>query len=861
MSPFSTGGECSPFVAGFPPSGDSAGGSHSPFPSGDSAEGSPFSSRESPFSLGPSLFDRYAIDALEAISFTGRKESDSAGDKDIASSSGPQKPPSTRMQSNVGNVAQLRGGKKKGKGRKTPKYLLRRKEEAMKEQEEEIAKETEILRAARDMSAEEKRPELKMGQLQSILLHLRSYKRGSGLNEAFKRAFDEEAVLRAFNEDDGREYTAEDMLVTLREAVDIAAEESVSFPRIVGSCLLSFCIRHGNEAEHGDLMTALLSVVDLESISMSAEDLKQHLRVKRTPSKVALTLFFSDPVPVFSFERSLPCTMLPYRGSPLDDALRCESRIWAFKRIVERVGAKTLAMANLRTGTTEEHESYRHGPLLFAAAHYGTIGAVLAEAPGMLFHTLEESAYMLSSLASPGDIVLMWKSAIATHERVLALDLDAHEPTRREELRAGMTDLACKVLLRILDFVATLASNKLSQGPHHRVSFTAEAAFARGDPFASLQEILLLFPEWLDTRLQEDPLAQRILLTAARAGREEIATLLLSLEAFSSMFLKEEMRLILLNAAFEGGCLQLAKEVLKKGSPLDLIRGNTEGGFALFEALKVDGQWVADVLTGRSEEFPLSEKDLEEVRAAKVIFWRAIYRFVWSTEHAREGSHIGLEMLMANIGLDRDVQKCSMLDTMRLVFDILADLSLTEFDSAFITCLLMSQPSLDVVDVLAEKMDRQYFLSDVKVAGSLQPKKMFSYICMSRLDFALGLSDRVPEMLEGLTRATWDAFLTSNADAADMLRLLPHVPVEELLKRDALGRTALHDAVMRCKHLEVIEEMRMMLPASAVSIVDDASLTPLDLVSRRSPKLDLVAVEAKRLHDMLAPASMAKRAN
>lgn len=78
--------------------------------------------------------------------------------------------------------------------------------------------------------------------------------------------------------------------------------------------------------------------------------------------------------------------------------------------------------------------------------------------------------------------------------------------------------------------------------------------------------------------------------------------------------------------------------------------------------------------------------------------------------------------------------------------------------------------------------------------------------------------------------------------------------MEELTQRDIFGRTALHNAVVRGKGLELIQQMRIMLPAEAVYLKDNDGNTSLDLLSPLDSERDRATIV-----DILAP-TLAKRA-
>lgn len=204
--------------------------------------------------------------------------------------------------------------------------------------------------------------------------------------------------------------------------------------------------------------------------------------------------------------------------------------------------------------------------LLETATQHGAIDAVLADAPGLLFLELKASPHLLS-MASPSVIKFMWKSVIVEHERVLAAEpfefplMKARPPkSLKETIDFTMSEmLSSFVLNRILFFVASAACGQ----PSTTISPTPMVAV--------LQDLLLRLPEWFEQQLKRS-MAEAIALDSARAGSLEVTLLLLSHKAFSEPLSEETARTSLLNAAFEGRNLQLAKEVLKKGKPLDLIR-------------------------------------------------------------------------------------------------------------------------------------------------------------------------------------------------------------------------------------------------------------------------------------------------
>lgn len=748
---------------------------------------------------------------------------------------------------------------RKNEGR-TPKYLIQQREaesalerDAWQWLEEVRQNEMKRLKEAKQREVEEK--EVQMGQLQRLLLTLRSFQRESEYGNTDQK---ESEVTCAFNWREGSGHSVEDMLATIREVVDIATEEEVVFPQDVGSALLTYCIVYGNNSEHGDLLTALLEAVPFDSISSSGhQGMYSYSRVSPVTDTVRQLLFPEEDMQRSPRRELETGSKWEVKCSPLYEALRNSDRLWAYSRIVERVGASSPLMASLHTRTPENFESFRHGPLLYAAAFHGSVAPVLQQTPGLLYHTLLDDIYLLQ-LAAPDSLIFMWNTVISTCERVLATDPSEFDIDASE----AMTALSQRALLSILEYCATLACNHLCDNPRHTVSYAAEAEFERSDPFASLKEMLMSLPDWLTPGLQIESLPQKIVRSAVEYGCAEVTLLLLSFDEFSVPCLTESTRLSLLKAAFDKRNLELAKVILRRGHPLDLLRRNCDRGIALGEAMKTDAQWTAEVVTGMSEEFPLTEKELEEVRQARTLFWKAIYELVWTEEQEESIRRSDIFNDVADEVGEACLVRDSHLNGMRLLFDVMSTLGLDEYDSSFFQGLLRQTPTVHVANVLTEKIPAKVFL-DVEICLSKR-MTVFTYFVVGRPNFAFGLAEAVPEMLEGLTRDTWDECQRGIApDISCLLRLLPHMPAEELIKPTHQGCNALHQVAAYCTSVDLIEQLRMALPPSAASMTDNQGRTPLDIFLQRElseHRLPAMAAKACRLKKILAPSTTAKRA-
>lgn len=245
---------------------------------------------------------------------------------------------------------------------RTPKYLLRRQmsgqselegeEKAVKGQmpsDDSGAFHSSTIRSMGQDEAAEKSPslkqeELQFGEVHEVLMSLRQHQQGKRCDDWFtlreKGAF-------GFQDRVESEHSVEDVLAMIAEMVEMITEANLVFPHSVGSGLLAYCIINGNESEHGELMASLLTVVPFVSIS-SCGHVESELAVLPPGGAMKALLFPGEEVQPSS-NTELQCSRWSWQCSPLLESLRYESRLWAYRLIVERLGPRNPLMASLFT--------------------------------------------------------------------------------------------------------------------------------------------------------------------------------------------------------------------------------------------------------------------------------------------------------------------------------------------------------------------------------------------------------------------------------------------------------------------------------------------------------------------------------